>query len=109
MKKQRSAAGGKANEELSASPIKKQGSAAGGKANYRIKNRITEETRFGDRPKANYRIKNRITEETRFGDRPKGHCKDFRIIVPVKVQPPWHQRCSTLAPKVQHSYTDSGA
>ena len=68
MKKQRSAAGGKANEELSASPIKKQGSAAGGKANYRIKNRITEETRFGDRQKS--------------------HCKDFRIIVPVKVQPP---------------------
>ena len=26
------------NEELSASPIKKQGSAAGGKANYRIEN-----------------------------------------------------------------------
>ena len=45
MKKQRSAAGGKANEneewrmkneELSASPIKKQGSVAGGKANYTI-------------------------------------------------------------------------
>ena len=56
------------NEELSASPIKKLGSAAGGKANYRIKNRITEETKFEDRPKS--------------------HCKDFRIIVPVKVQPP---------------------
>ena len=27
------------NEELSASPIKKQRSAAGGKANYRVKNR----------------------------------------------------------------------
>ena len=40
------------NEELSASPIKKQGSAAGGKANYRIKNRITEETTFDDRPKS---------------------------------------------------------
>ena len=37
MKKRSSAAEGKANEELSASPIKKQGSAAGGKANYRIK------------------------------------------------------------------------
>ena len=36
MKKQRSAAEGKANEELSASPINKQGSAAGGKANYTI-------------------------------------------------------------------------
>ena len=36
MKKRSSAAGGKANEELSASPIKKQGSAAGGKANYTI-------------------------------------------------------------------------
>ena len=68
MKKQRSAAEGKANEELSASPIKKQGSAAGGKANYRIKNRITEETRLDDRQKS--------------------HCKDFRIIVPVKVLHP---------------------
>ena len=36
MKKRSSAAEGKANEELSASPIKKQGSAAGGKANYTI-------------------------------------------------------------------------
>ena len=68
MKKRSSAAEGKANEELSASPIKKQGSAAGGKANYRIKNRITEETRLDDRQKS--------------------HCKDFRIIVPVKVQHP---------------------
>ena len=84
------------NEELSASPIKKQGSAAGGKANYRIKNRITEETTFDDRQKS--------------------HSKDFRIIVPVKVQhpctkcaAPLHQKCSIAILIVQHSYTDSGA
>ena len=81
MKKQRSAAEGKANEELSASPIKKQGSAAGGKANYRIKNRITEETRLDDRQKS--------------------RCKEFRIIVPEK--------CSYLVPRVQLSGTKSPA
>ena len=60
----------------------------------------------------NYRIKNRITEETRFGDRQKSHCKDFRIIVPVKVQPlgtkgaaPLHQKWSIAIPIVEHSYT----
>ena len=44
MKKRSSAAEGKANEELSASPIKKRSSAAGGKANEEkcAKTRICE-------------------------------------------------------------------
>ena len=70
------------NEELSASPIK------------------------------NYRIKNRITEETKFDERQKSHCKDFRIIVPVKVQhpgtkgaAPLHQKSGIAILIVEHSYT----
>ena len=49
------------NEELSASPIKKQGSAAEGKANYRIKKqRLSDEGKANEELSAVGRLRNKV-------------------------------------------------